>query len=307
MKHLLAILLLYAAVDVMSLKLSKGTKKGLDSNSSSPSKIILNGLSQPKLERPHAPVKLHNFSAMPRASKLVWFVGGSADSNAVRDGCDEKFKQKVGDMDVHFYCVLKEDGFVMVHSFFPGVSPPPYFKRFRPHIDFTKTSSEMLSSHLREIYQKFGKGPDATVVGSDMWDITSWWQNSGEPKSWPVPHAKITEWCYQTLPAFLAFVQGITHTPVAVRTSPPRFDCGWAPWCKSLPETIESMSSCLRLSTINGYFRTTHPLADFNSIVKNTHRILGGTLRQWYEDDFHPGKQLNLAFLNNVLAWANDL
>jgi hypothetical protein len=244
----------------------------------------------------------------PVASKLVWFLGSSIDQHAVADACRDANAFINGDGTPHFYCTF--DGFTLIYSFHPGATDPPYYAGTGAGVIHT-TTTQTIYDRLAQIRQTFGKDPDATIVESSVWDAANWWQNRGEiPSSWPVPHERISGWCHNTIPIFLNFVHNaIPHSHIAFRSPPPAFNSGWKSWTQQLSQIVDEMHMCLCASTNTEthLLYGKYPFIDYYQVVQSTHKVLGGSLRQWYRDDIHPGPELGMAEVSAALKWVKGL
>lgn len=302
--------LLCLPVAVESLSISTAVKIDPQHNYSSHSNSDKSGLLL-------APLRGHGNASLPahyaasaatlNGSKLVWFLGSSVDQHAVVDACNHANAAIIGDQFLHCYCTF--DGFTLVYSFHPGATPPPYYAGTGFGV-IEASTHETIESRLQEIKLLFGKRPDATIVESSLWDVANWWQRSGKPEDWPIPHEQIHHWSHETIPSFLAFVQGVNpHGRIAFRSPPTAFDNSWRDWTQHISDVIDTMCISLRASAQSEthLLPGNYPLLDYHKVVERTCKALGGPCRNWYKDALHPGPELGVAFVDVVLKWVNQL
>lgn len=253
-------------------------------------------------------------ATIPTHKKLVWLIGASIDSNAVTDTCNN-MKATVIDLDPAipnqiFWCALDQST-TLVFTFHPGATPGPYYdlyyKSFGPIAASTDmlTTTDMLRTRAAQITHAFGKPPDSALVDSSLWDIANWWQKSGRPQDWPVPHQEIVNWCQTTIPNFLTFVKALLpHTRIAYHSPPPAFATTWEPWTVRIDQIVNEMYSCLVSKMNSGLLYGKYPFIDFFKIVQAQQLVNGGQMRAMYKDDLHPAPALSLVYMAEVLKWA---
>jgi len=235
------------------------------------------------------------------AGKLVWVVGSSIDSNAVKDSCNNA-QATVIDLDPAvpnqiFWCVLPTA--TLVFSFHPGWTPGPYYDAYGT---IMTTTSDILTSRSAQILTAFGKHPDVTVMDSSMWDVANWWQKAGKPNDWPVPTAEISNWCEATVPAFLKFMQTLLpQTHIFYRSPPPAFATTWMPWTLRIDQVMVAMHGCLVSKLSGGLVYGSFAFVDFFKVAQAQAVLTGGNLRALYKDELHPGAQLSVAYIADVL------
>lgn len=207
-----------------------------------------------------------------------------------------------GDQSAFKYCTF--DGFTLVFTFHPGASPAPYWDEYQG----LRTSQQRIQDVAKQIQQTFGRGPDAAVVDSSLWDISSWWLHDGKPAPWPYPRLEflIQEWCHRTIPTFLDFVQDLVpHTRIAFRTPFPGakachphmyFLCNG-------PAVVHGMTGCLKTSLINTRLYDKYDLLDVNALALQ--EAQGHPITELYLDDIHPKPALNAAYMSAILKWVD--
>lgn len=243
--------------------------------------------------------------------KLVWFFGVSIDSMAVDSYCNANHAAIHVILDTQYsnsdlqhagskWCAV--NGLTIVFSLFPGATPPPYFRGWKSKT--LATPHSIMAFRLWQIQGTFGKAPDAVIVDSSLWDVANWWQKDGSPQNWPMPDLQIKTWCESTIPAFLMDLQGrLPNSHIALRTIPPVFATRGSEWAfaRRGPEIVSKMNSCLwNQHQLYGKY----PLIDYNAAVHSMVTQWGGSMRQWYIDDLHPGPQLGVACVTVALGWA---
>jgi len=266
------------------------------------------------------PMELLRFSASQATPKLVWFVGDSNSYYAVRDTCANAKAKLVGEKAItnwsspfhwtgaQIHCTL--GGLTLFNTFHPGASDPPHYTwdtDRKPWQNYTVQG--IATSKVKKLRKTFGKNPDVIIVNSDVWDVHAWWQYSGRPASWPVPHSYVKTWCHSTIPQLLDFLQQLVPTARVVFRSPqPSINNNNLPVLKTINETMDEMAACIRKSAYNAthLFADTGPkyrLLDWTELVGRKLQTWGGDVSKWYYDSYHPGPELRRVTMNALLDW----
>jgi len=194
--------------------------------------------------------------------------------------------------------------FTVVYAFHPGASAPPYGPQYSG-MESLGTSRHIISKTKHDVMVKFGREPSAIVVDASLWDVSNWWQKSGSP-AWPYPigYPFIQQWCTKDVPELLMHVAATyPNVPIAFRTAPTVFS---DPNSFGLSGgTVAQMVHCIEQHK-DGFGRLygTFDVIDYHHFVENTLTQAGASAGVFYRDSLHPGAQLSLLYMNNVLTWA---
>jgi len=240
-------------------------------------------------------------------SELVLILGCSLDINAIGYYCQAAtgvpMDQIVMSQPFAYLAFCTVGHFTVVYAFHPGATPPPYGKGMQG-MEVLGTSRDIVTRTKNDIQVKFGRPPTAIVVDASLWDVSSWYDKSGSPP-WPYPIAPayVQQWCSKDLPDFLMFVAATyPHLPIALRTPPTVF--GDANSFGISGTTIDQMVQCVEThKDAVGKVYTFFDLIDFHHFVDTTLVQAGAGAGQFYKDSLHPGAQLSLLYMNNVLTW----
>jgi len=301
MKHHLAILACICATTT-SLKVLNRTEQAADVHTASAAVTARGGQSQSILHVTHKV----NTSAH---TKLVWMIGCSIDNRAMRGACSRAGASlnpagvPEGDQNDFQYCTF--DGVTLVFTFHPGASPPPYWEIYK---DTLRTSQQRIQDAAQTIQRVFGKGPDAAVVDSSVWDLVTLWIHDGRPTPWPYERQEFLadKWCSSTIPTFLDFVQDLVpHTRIAFRTPLPGVaDCySIGPFLCNADRLVNDMNGCLKNSLTNTRLYGKYDLLDVNAVaLQEAH---GQPVASLYSDGVHPTHALYAVYMSTILKWVD--
>lgn len=239
---------------------------------------------------------------------LILILGCSIDIHAIGFLCNAAYGTTVDSMvksapfSYLSHCTV--GGTTVAYTFHPGASPPPYSGDYNPSV--LGTTRDILLKSKLDVMAKFGKEPTAIVVESSLWDVANWWGKIGRPP-YPYPvtlvYPYLQEWCNKDVPQLLADVSTIyPHSRIAFRTAPtvfPGYDMSG-----QNPLIIEKMVHCLDFRTdAYGKLYGAFDVIDYHKFVDTVLQTAGGLGASYYQDSLHPGKQLSLMYMNNVMNW----
>jgi len=251
-------------------------------------------------QAPHCTVNTTKMKAELQSGLLLFF-GCSLDIYAMKHFCTAAQATLVG-FENNFaymaYCTM--GGFTLVYVFQPGATAAPYWKDYVG----TLSSQQIITQSTKDVVQRFGQEPTAIVIDSSLWDVSSWWQRVGMPaEPYAVPHADITRWCYTDLPQLLDYVgASYPRSRIAFRTAAPVFignNYG------QNPPIVNEMTKCVRDRTdfVTKKLFSKYHLIDYNKLVEQFFLHHPGPPTNFYEDVLHPGRQLSMGYMNEVLEW----
>jgi hypothetical protein len=246
-------------------------------------------------------------------NELILILGCSLDINAISYFCSAAtganmdaiiqwtpFAYLVG-------CTVGQ--FTVAYAFHPGATPPPYSAGMMG-MEALGTSRDIVTRTKHDIVAKFGREPSAIVVDASLWDVSNWWTRSGSPAyPYPIAPAFFQQWCTKDLPDFLTFIQATyPRVPIALRTAPTVFA---DPNSFGLSAaSVEMMIACEeqhkdfsgRIYSDRGSFDVIdyHHFVDSTLMQASAGGVAGST---YYKDSLHPGAQLSMLYMNNILTW----
>jgi hypothetical protein len=234
-------------------------------------------------------------------SGLILFLGCSLDIYAIKHFCTAAHAPLIGfDNNFAYMAHCTMGSFTLVYVFQPGATGAPYWRDYVGTLD----SYQIIAKSTKDVVQKFGQEPTAIVVDASLWDVSNWWLREGTPpEPYPVPHDYISSWCHTDLPHLLQKAQdSYPHTKIAFRTPPPVFvgnEYGQS------PPIVDEMVKCVRgkVDFVNKMVYSKYHMIDFNALVGQFFLHHPGPQLNFYADVLHPGEQLSMAYMNEVLQW----
>lgn len=242
-------------------------------------------------------------------NQLILILGCSLDINAIGYFCSAStgvpMESVVMSSPFSYLAHCDVGQFTIAYAFHPGASPPPYNPAYNQAL--LGSSVDIVSRTKSDVVTKFGREPVAVVVDASLWDVGNWYNKAGSPPyPYAIPDAFMQQWCTKDLPAFLKHVHNVyPNSHVAFRNAPTIFANPNSYGLSALE--VEKMVACLELSKDSfGKLFGSFAYIDFHHMVDVTLQTSGSGASAWYKDSLHPGPQLSLMYINNVLAWVNQ-
>lgn len=242
-------------------------------------------------------------------NQLILILGCSLDINAIGYFCNAAtgvpMEAVVHSSPFGYLTHCDVGQFTIAYAFHPGASPPPYSSDYNQAL--LGTTTDIVTRTRSDVMAKFGREPVAIIVDASLWDVGNWWSKSGMPPyPYPIADAFLTQWCTKDLPALLAHVHTVyPNTHIAFRTAPTVFANPNAYGLSGL--AVEKMVQCVELSKDSrGQLFGMFGVIDYHHVVDNVLQMSGAGASVWYKDPLHPGAQLSLMYMNNVLSWVNN-